>query len=487
MVNRLVRREVEGRLAFPAIEDGLHLTRPCLVGAASIEALAADVIVALDSGAAAQAAEWCASNRATVVIEMVDDVEITQRLVSWQIARARGRVRAQIGPRIGAPKLARLVARLSSGPQPAPPTDAAADVAASPRVVRENWAGARVASRPGCLIVTGERGASTAIRWAGFIDHLEAAGIGVATASAERALPDGARNAALVVLAGVDRSPAITELIATRNASRLATVLDIEGASLSAPTDSSPAAVAVSPDVVRLARECGHAIAATDSGRAALARTHLPALTVSAMLTRARAAALRSAAADAHAHTDRGIGWYVGWAGEPVGSYIDAVGDGIAKLLADRPDLRVDIVGDPDRAPAGLRRNRRVSIVSELEPEPDLIAAWDVHVWTPRLVGGEVVDDIRPLLEASSAGVPSVLPVAARSSMDGFAGNKLVVSRADEPEGWAAALGRLLDDDGMRAGAGAEARRWASAVHGAPACRMTVNRVLGWAQYEVQP
>jgi hypothetical protein len=60
------------------------------------------------------------------------------------------------------------------------------------------------------------------------------------------------------------------------------------------------------------------------------------------------------------------------------------------------------------------------------------------------------------------------------------------VSRADEPEGWAAALSRLLDDEGARSGAGAEARRWASAVHGSSACRMTVNRVLGWVQYEAQ-
>jgi hypothetical protein len=48
-------------------------------------------------------------------------------------------------------------------------------------------------------------------------------------------------------------------------------------------------------------------------------------------------------------------------------------------------------------------------------------------------------------------------------------------------------LSGLLDDAGARAGAGADARRWASAVHGSPACRMTVNRVLGWARYEVQP
>jgi hypothetical protein len=103
------------------------------------------------------------------------------------------------------------------------------------------------------------------------------------------------------------------------------------------------------------------------------------------------------------------------------------------------------------------------------------------------MAAGEVVDDIRPLVEASAAAVASVLPLAARSSMDGFAANKVVVSRSEESEGWATALRRLLDDDAARRDAGRGARRWAHAVHGPPACRMLVNRLLGWAQYEVQP
>jgi hypothetical protein len=483
LVNRLVRREIEARLALPAVEDGLHLTRPCLVGTASIEALAADVIVTLDRGAAAEAARWCASNRATVVIELVDDVEITQRLVSWQIAHARGRVRAQISRRIGAPSLARLVARLSSGPQPGPPTDAAADDAASPPVVRENWVEARPNTRPSCVILTGGRGGSSA-RVAGLVDHLEAAGVGVTTASADTGLPGTAAGATLVVLVGADRSPGVGELIATRAARRLATVLDLDSSAFHPSSDVNGESVGVSPEVLRLAQECGHATTPTEAGRAALRRSGVPTLTLPSMLPRARAAALRAAGAEAYAGTARSIGWHVGSAPEPVPDYADAVGDGIAKLLADRPDLRVDIVGDPDRAPEALRRNRRVTFVSEAEP--DVVAAWDLHVWTPRTGAGEVVDDIRPLVEASAAAVASVLPLAARSSMDGFAANKVVVSRSEESEGWATALRRLLDDDRGRRNAGLEARRWAHAVHGPPACRMLVNRLLGWARYEVQ-
>ncbi len=209
MVNRLVRREVEGRLALPfgsSVPDGLHLTRPCVVGARSIEALAADVIVALDAGAAAQAAEWCGTNRTTVVVEMVDDLEVTSRLVSWQIDRG-ARPGARADQHRGSARRAwrGLLMRLSSGPQPVPPTDAAADDAASGRLVRENWRGAGPVARPKCVIIQGSTSAETAARSAGLADHLEAAGVEVTTEPVVAVAGGDARNAALVVLAGVDR------------------------------------------------------------------------------------------------------------------------------------------------------------------------------------------------------------------------------------------------------------------------------------------
>ncbi len=163
--------------------------------------------------------------------------------------------------------------------------------------------------------------------------------------------------------------------------------------------------------------------------------------------------------------------------------YVGAVGDGIAKLLSDRPELRVEIVGHAERIPAALRRSHRVSVLPEAEPET--IAGWDLHLWTPRIAGTDR-DRRHPEPGAGEhrRGRVDAVPAAARKRMDGFAGNEIVVTDHDEPEAWTDALRRLLDDDGRRAHAGAIARRWAHAVHGPTACRTSVNRLLGWARFE---
>lgn len=480
MVNRLVRREVEGRLALPEAGDGLHLTRPCLSGAESIRALAPDVIVTLDHGAAAAAAEWCRADRSTVVIELVDEPAITERLVSWQIEHARGRVRAQISSRVGAPSLARLVGRLCAGPQPGPPTDAAADEAASRQVVRESW-GEQAASRPTCVVVTGTPGPAAVARSEGLSDQLEALGVAVAQVSLERGIPPGARAATLVVLVGVPGA-AVTELVEQRVALRRATVLDVDPSAVSAGK-GEPSVPVVSAQVVQLAIDCGYVLAPTEAVRTALRELPVRSLVIPAMLTRARASALRNASGAPEPREGATVGWYVGAAEEAVGDYLDAVGEGIAKLLADRADMHVDVVGDDDCVPASLRRHHRVSVTSS-PPEPHTLAGWALHVWTPRLVCGELVDDLGKLIEASFAGVPSVMPAPARRAMGGVTANDLVVSRYEEPEGWTATLSRLLGDDGKRALGAREARRWSYTVHGSPACRASVNRLLGWARYQ---
>jgi hypothetical protein len=481
MVNRLVRREVEGRLALPAADDGLHLTRPCLSGAESIRALTPDVIVTLDRGAAAAAAEWCHSDRSTVIIELVDEPAITERLVSWQIEHARGRVRAQISSRVGAPSLARLVGRLCAGPHPAPPTDAAADLAGSRQAVRESWR-TQAAARPTCVVVTGMPSPAAAARLVGLVDQLEASGVGVAQVSQEHGIPPGAATATLVVLVGAHGSAAVTELLEQRAAAGGATVLDVDPSAVSASKDGS-SVPAVAAQVVQLAIDCGYVLTPTEAVRTALRELPIRSLVIPAMLTRPRAAALRTAGVAPEPREGAAVGWYVGSAGEAVGDYLDAVAQGIAKVLADRGDVRVDVVGDEDGLPAALRRHRQVSVTSS-PPDPQTLAGWALHVWTPRLVCGELVDDLGKLIEASFAGVPSVLPLPARRAMGGVAGNDFVVSRYEEPEGWATALSRLLGDDGKRTLGAHEARRWSHTVHGSPACRASVNRLLGWARYQ---
>jgi hypothetical protein len=120
MVNALLRRDVEGRLAVTAAPEGLHLTRPCLASPASLEALAPDVVVAADDAAREAAPGWC-RRRSTVVVEVADDPLLGVELVSWRLGRAQGRLRARIGERVAPATVADLARRLSAGPQPEPP------------------------------------------------------------------------------------------------------------------------------------------------------------------------------------------------------------------------------------------------------------------------------------------------------------------------------------------------------------------------------
>jgi hypothetical protein len=116
LTNRLVRRDIEARIALTDPPAGLHLTRPCLPTEASIRALAPDVVVTLDPTAAAQVDAWCEGNRSTVVVAYDRDLLAPMELVSWQIGRAQGRLRARIGPQVDVPAFAALVIRLGAGP-----------------------------------------------------------------------------------------------------------------------------------------------------------------------------------------------------------------------------------------------------------------------------------------------------------------------------------------------------------------------------------
>jgi hypothetical protein len=261
-------------------------------------------------------------------------------------------------------------------------------------------------------------------------------------------------------------------------------VLEVDPAAVSVSKAGSTESTVVSPPVVQLAVECGHVVTPAEAVRTAMLDLPARTLVVPAMLTRGRAAALRNARLAPGPRDGTVIGWYVGSADDALPDYLDAVAEGLAKMLADRTELRVDVVGDTDRLPVPLRRHERVSVDAS-SPEPETLAGWALHVWTPRIVGGEHVDDLGTLVEASFAGVPSLLPLPARRAMDGVSATEFMVSRYDEPEGWAAALSRLLGEDRTRTLAAREARRWAHTVHGSAACRASVNRLLGWARYEV--
>ena len=191
-VNRLVRHEVEARIATPTPADrgvasDVHLTRPCLPCEETIRALAPDVVVTLDAEAAAQVDAWCEGDRSTVVIEFDPTLPEPIELVSWQIGRAAGRLRARIGPWVDVPAFAALVVRLCAGPQPIAPIDRDETAGAKP-IVREHWTGRSTAgAHDRCVLITGSLDAAATARIAALADNLEAAGVPMEMTSVGRA------------------------------------------------------------------------------------------------------------------------------------------------------------------------------------------------------------------------------------------------------------------------------------------------------------
>jgi hypothetical protein len=483
MANRLVRRDVEARLLLAAPGSGLHLTRPALPSAESVRALEPDVIVTLDDAAASAAPGWCAANRATVLVEFVDDSSFTARLVPWRVGAARGRLRAQVTTRVETPTLVRLVHRLCAGPQPGPPTG----VVPAPIPARDT-ADVQPATRlpVDCLVLhcrtravdtaDAPDAAEAAERARGLVDHLGAAGVPVTEAKFGARRGDAARAAGLVVLLGAppEHAEALVALAEARRRAGKQTVLDIDSADVAVaatPPTLSEAAASVAAACGRVTSPGG----ALHRAARAVARAHA----MPTMLSRDGYGVLRRVSTPARPAPV--IGWHLTGARSHRG-----LDEGLAKVLADRSDVHVHCIGDADAVPEPLQGHARVRVLEHM-PAADELATWAVHVWTPRVVEDELLDGMLPFLEASTAAVPTVMTASARACIDGWMSHELVVEQPDDPDEWAARLLALLDDERHRAHRGAEARRRASALLAPTASLAAIERFLGWLSWERTP
>jgi hypothetical protein len=202
------------------------------------------------------------------------------------------------------------------------------------------------------------------------------------------------------------------------------------------------------------------------------------------MLTRSRVTALREAREHATPGTPLVVGWQIDPAAKP--DYLDAVADGIAAYLVEpghREDVRVEVVTAAADVPASLLAHPRVTVVDRGALDPLALASWSLHVWTPRLLGAALLDDVRVLEEASCAGVASIFPADAMTGVDGVVSSHVLVESAADADGWLAALHHVLDDDYVRARRSREAARRADALNGLAVARATVTRLRGWAGY----
>jgi hypothetical protein len=479
LVNNLVRRDVEGRLAMFSIAEGLHLTQQCTPTEESIRALSPDVIVALDQVALDRLPSWCVDNRSVVAIELTPDVATTVELVSWQLGRAQGRLRARIGRRIDAPSLVSLVNRLCSGPHAAPPTDTPAVLSTATAVravlTRKPAPLPEPVTRRSVVVVTGDDGSASHDVLGGLVDHLVGAGhaaevrpIGTASAAA--------REAELAIITSSGYEARVVALVKDREAAGRPTVWNIEVSDVFANT-SSP------EQVLRFVVEfCSGATTGSPAVHALIRSRGLRAHLLPPLLTRGRVGELRSARSWRARPADPVIGWTTGLVSVPTPDYLDAVADAMLALLAERSRLSIQVIGEPSPLPDEVVEHPRVSTFAD-PPSIDTLTRWLVHTWSPPLRNSYVADNTLPLVESSGVGVPPVLPKAALTSVGGYPPPGILVDGPAQSDSWAEALRLLLDDDATASRESRAAIRRFDATHGPTAAEVAVNRFLGWALY----
>jgi hypothetical protein len=341
--------------------------------------------------------------------------------------------------------------------------------------VRERWADAKTSGAARvCVVLSGALDPRRNARLDGFVDNLGASGAPVESHSVARgsALPAAARDAAVVVLAGVAAAPEIDALIAHRQRHGRPTAVDVTDADLVTGT------LHLEPAVAALALQCGRVVSPAGAPHAAARELGVRTMVLPTLFTREYAAALRAARVPDLAD-DPTAACVVGWHPDPTPEYGAAVAAGIEQFLHGKTVF--EFIGDPETLPRNLVGNRQLRVV----PEPDLevISRWAVHVWTPALSGGALAGETRPFEVMSYLGVPSVLPAAAALGVDGVFSPFVLVESPDRPEAWADALHHVLDNAARRTRRTREALRRADALDNPATAATVVNRFLGWATY----
>ncbi len=510
LVNGLVVRHVEARLATAHPIAGPHLTGLCAPTEATWHALAPDVAVVADPEAEARAAAWC-DQRGTVFIALDGALGSGIELVSWTIGKAQGRLRARIGPTADPDALAELVNRLCAGPQPQAPTDPPGSTVAAPHRRRASVGdlpttagegphalhdpdeddddegddegddlGVRTGPTWGVVVTEAIRAAGSS---AARLDRLEAAGHEVhvldPTGMAARTNPP----AADLLIVDPTTDPEAVVAWRTSAGPAAAVVVDL--------TNASDPSVGGDERTTALARAAGAVLVPGAASVAGWRASGVRAQVAPALVTRTRVDVLEAAAARRVDPSAPLLGW---WVTPPlVGSDQDAdpaagdstdaepvrhaIADALVELLAAQPDARVEVVGHP---PGALARDHPQVVVRSRPPDPGQLAAWTAQIWSPDPEdhggrGDEVV------LEAGFAGVPTVSAAAVEGTDP-----ELVVAPGADPAAWLAVLGALADDQARHRWSVRAARR-AEGLRGPEASRLAVERFLSWATAGATP
>lgn len=465
IVNALLRNGVEGRLAVPEVTEGLLSAQPCAPTEATVRALRPEVVIVADESARVAVEGWLDRMdrvRGTVLVELTTDIAMDVELVSWRIGVAQGRLRARIGPRVGSKRLAALVNRLVSGPQPEPPTDAVpsngAAVSLSRSRVRRHKKGRAVVLHP----TAGPTRRSSAL-----VEHLGANGWSVDTGglSAASVLVERSRTADLVI-GDPESMEALFDLISPRGG----TVVDLTTAHL---CDGG-----LTPVAEKSAGLAGAAVSASQLVLDAVRSLGVRAVCLPDLYPQEHLERFATARREAVRDEEPVIGWI--FDGDQVVPEVTSAIVRSVRGLNDR-GVRVEVVPDRDgRIPEGLVRNELVTVRSS-HPDPDELALWWGQIWAPGPNAVVRTGDARVVVEAGAAGVPTVAPLRALGSAAALVDPANLVREATRAGSWYEAVSPLLSGARFEIRTGVHGR--VASLHGRKAAGIAVNRLASWIAY----
>lgn len=494
LANALVERQVAATCAVPVDPGGHQLSRPCAPTARSLEALAPDLVVTLDEEAAAVGPRWL-HDRHTVVVEAVPDDDLASEVVSWRLGEARGRLRARIGRAVDPGELAALINRLCSGPHPLPPP-VSPPTPDTPDDWRQGVATVISSVRPrrrsmtqrfglGSIVVAdgspgGERSSRDGCdRLHGLADQLVAAGFSARRARVGAPGVDLAQPQ-LLVLGRATPHPDLVAAVEARRRLGRPTIVDValDDLDVAAAPPTHPRAAQLG-QLAPLVSAAGLVTVPTRGLADALGSLDAAVLVLPTLPT-------GQLASDGPLEVPPRTRTVVGWQADAVApDELAGAATGLARVLARQPGLSVEVVGAAaDDAVEAVRAQLGTDGDDQLVRGGEPVSAgWRrgllVHLWTVAPDAVALGGELRPLVEAGFAGVPSVIAAGNPAIVEAAHPRALVVDEPGDPDAWSAVLEPLLDESGWRARA-AEAASVASDLWGPEAAALSLNRLLGW-------
>ena len=472
-VNDLIRRGVEARLAVPEPPQGMYLAPPCVPSEQTLRALVPDVVVALDDGALSNALRWC--DPTPIFTQFSHDT--VDGVVTGQWVAASATVRAKIGRTATVTDIAETVIRLSSGPYAttAAPDPGASRIFAPPEVSDDERTAPEVAVDRTAAVVAIPLSPTTP-RLTVIAELLGEVGYGVTHGMA--AFRRAGRYATDLTVVDAGRpSRVLDRIVETRHAAALDTIVWVDAVDVAYDRGAMDGVGALTQTAIRRLEHSTGALAPTPAITRALETQGFAAMTLPLLLPTRLTRRLQDLGC-LKPSTAPIIGWILdtGVASPPPS--VPAVAEALNELLMNDPELRIEVHA-PESWDAGKLSTHPRVIRRSTPPRTDSLARWNFQVWTPATRQVSLYGRTDGLVEASLAGVPTVLDATVARTVGGLADPRLTVRERTDPGAWLDVLS--LARDPIELDRRVTRSRALSTTLLGPAARAEVGRRLeGW-------